>query len=45
MKQIASVLSAIAVTLLVTACAAPGPQPGAIEIQRGVIEQILFCFA
>ena len=26
--------------LLLTACATPGPQPGAVEIQRGVIEQI-----
>lgn len=40
MRRIASVLLALAVTLLVTACATPGPQPGAIEIQRGVVEQI-----
>ena len=40
MRRIASVLSALAVALLVTACATPGPQPGAMEIQRGVIEQI-----
>lgn len=40
MRRIASVLLALAVTWLVTACATPGPQPGAIEIQRGVVEQI-----
>ena len=40
MRRIASMLSALAVALLVTACATPGPQPGAMEIQRGVIEQI-----
>lgn len=28
------------VTLGLAACAAPGPQPGEIEIRRGVIEQI-----
>ena len=40
MKRIASMFFALAVTLLVSACATPGPQPGAIEIQRGVSEQI-----
>jgi outer membrane lipoprotein SlyB len=30
----------LAIAVMVSACAAPGPQPGAIEIQRGVIEQI-----
>lgn len=40
MRRIASVLLAFVVALLATACAAPGPQPGATEIQRGVIEQI-----
>lgn len=39
MGRIASLISAFAVTLL-SACATPGPQPGAVEIQRGVIEQI-----
>jgi outer membrane lipoprotein SlyB len=40
MKRIASMLSALAVATLMNACAAPGPQPGTVEIQRGVIEQI-----
>ena len=40
MQRIASLFAALAVTLLVSACATPGPQPGAVEIQRGVIEQI-----
>jgi len=40
MKRIASLFSALAVTLVLSACATPGPQPGAVEIQRGVIEQI-----
>ena len=40
MHRIASLFSAFAVTLLLSACATPGPQPGAVEIQRGVIEQI-----
>ena len=40
MKRIASLASAFAVALLLSACATPGPQPGAVEIQRGVIEQI-----
>lgn len=32
--------SAATLVLTLTACAAPGPQPGEIEIRRGVIEQI-----
>ena len=40
MQRIAALFAALAVTLLVSACATPGPQPGAVEIQRGVIEQI-----
>ncbi len=40
MKRIASCVSAFASALLLSACATPGPQPGAVEIQRGVIEQI-----
>jgi len=40
MQRIASLFAPLAVTLLVSACATPGPQPGAVEIQRGVIEQI-----
>ena len=40
MQRITSVLFTLAVTLLVSACATPGPTPGAVEIQRGVIEQI-----
>jgi len=32
--------SAALVTLAMTGCATPGPQPGEIEIRRGVIEQI-----
>jgi outer membrane lipoprotein SlyB len=40
MQRIATLLVALAVILLVSACATPGPTPGAVEIQRGVIEQI-----
>ena len=40
MQRIASFFLALAVTMLVSACATPGPAPGAVEIQRGVIEQI-----
>ncbi|MGB2815920.1 MAG: glycine zipper 2TM domain-containing protein [Burkholderiaceae bacterium] len=32
--------SVVLVTLGLASCAAPGPQPGEIEIRRGVIEQI-----
>jgi outer membrane lipoprotein SlyB len=37
MKKTLAVLS---VSALLAACAAPGPQPGEMEIRRGVIEQI-----
>jgi outer membrane lipoprotein SlyB len=40
MKRIASWLSVLIAASLMVACATPGPQPGATEIQRGVIEQI-----
>jgi outer membrane lipoprotein SlyB len=40
MQRIATLFVALAVILLVSACATPGPTPGAVEIQRGVIEQI-----
>lgn len=40
MKRIASIVSSIVVTVGLAACAAPGPQPGEMEIRRGVIEQI-----
>ena len=40
MKHIASFVSAFAAALLLAACATSGPQPGAVEIRRGVIEQI-----
>ena len=39
-KQVSSYLSALALTLFLTACAVPGPQPGELEIRRGTIEQI-----
>jgi outer membrane lipoprotein SlyB len=32
--------SIVVVTLGLVACAAPGPQPGEVEIRQGVIEQI-----
>jgi outer membrane lipoprotein SlyB len=41
MKRVASIISTLAIALMVSACATPGQQPGAIEIQRGVIEQIM----
>ena len=37
MKKTLAVLS---LSALLAACAAPGPQPGEMEIRRGVIEQI-----
>jgi outer membrane lipoprotein SlyB len=37
MKRTLAVLS---VSALLAACAAPGPQPGEMEIRRGVVEQI-----
>lgn len=40
MKRVSNFLSALGVALLLSACATPGPQPGAIEIRTGVIEQI-----
>jgi outer membrane lipoprotein SlyB len=40
MKRIASLVSAFTLALLLSACAAPGAQSGAVEIQRGVIQQI-----
>jgi outer membrane lipoprotein SlyB len=40
MRKNPSLFVALAVILLVSACATPGPTPGAVEIQRGVIEQI-----
>ena len=40
MKGISSHLSAVSLVLALAACATPGPQPGEVEIRRGVIEQI-----
>jgi len=40
MKSILKQTSAAIVVLTLAACAAPGPQPGEMEIRRGVIEQI-----
>ncbi|MGH6623941.1 MAG: glycine zipper 2TM domain-containing protein [Burkholderiaceae bacterium] len=40
MKRIASLVSALAAIVLLTSCAAPGPQAGSMEIQQGRIEQI-----
>jgi len=40
MKSIASFVTTFTFVLLLAACATPGPQPGAIEIRSGVIEQI-----
>ena len=40
MKRVASIISTLAIALMVSACATPGPQPGAIEIRSGVVEQI-----
>lgn len=39
-QKISSYLSALALAVILTACAVPGPQPGEIEIRTGVIEQI-----
>jgi outer membrane lipoprotein SlyB len=39
-QKIAAYLTAFALALILTACAAPGPQPGESEIRSGVIEQI-----
>lgn len=40
MKGVLHHVFAAVVVLTLAACAAPGPQPGEIEIRRGVIEQI-----
>ena len=40
MSRVASTFLAWCAVCLLTACAAPGPQTGAIEIRTGVIEQI-----
>jgi len=40
MKRLATLISATSLAFLMSACATPGPQTGAVEIQRGVIEQI-----
>ena len=39
-QKIASYLSALALAVVLSACAVPGPQPGEIDIRTGVIEQI-----
>jgi outer membrane lipoprotein SlyB len=39
-QKIAAYLTAFALALILTACSAPGPQPGESEIRSGVIEQI-----
>lgn len=39
-NKVASYLAALAAAALLAACAAPGPQPGEMEIRSGVIEQI-----
>lgn len=39
-QRFASFLSAFALALFLAACAAPGQQPGDMEIRSGVIEQI-----
>jgi outer membrane lipoprotein SlyB len=40
MRQIVRQISVVIVAATLAACAAPGPQPGEMEIRRGVIEQI-----
>src|SRR5512147_790101 len=40
MKRLTRLVSAIVVSAGLVACAAPGPQPGEMEIRRGTIEQI-----
>ncbi len=40
MKRVLQHASAAVLALTLAACAAPGPQPGEMEIRRGVIEQI-----
>ena len=39
-KKIASWLSALAVAVILSACAAPGVQTGEVDLRAGVIEQI-----
>jgi outer membrane lipoprotein SlyB len=39
-QKIASYLSAFVLTILLSACAVPGPQPGEMDIRTGTIEQI-----
>ncbi len=41
-QRVLSWLFAFALALFLTACAAPGQQPGEMEIRSGVIEQINF---
>jgi outer membrane lipoprotein SlyB len=38
--KFASYLMALALAVMLTACATPGPQPGEMDIRSGVIEQI-----
>jgi outer membrane lipoprotein SlyB len=40
MRRIVRQISVVMVAATLAACAAPGPQPGEMEIRRGVIEQI-----
>jgi outer membrane lipoprotein SlyB len=40
MRRIVRRISVLVVAATLAACAAPGPQPGEMEIRRGVIEQI-----
>ena len=39
-RRLSSYLSAGVLALVLVGCAAPGPQPGEVEIRQGVIEQI-----
>jgi len=41
LKRLCSRVSAAFFAVVLAACAAPGPQPGAVEIRSGVIEQII----
>jgi outer membrane lipoprotein SlyB len=41
LDRLCSRLAATLLALVLVACAAPGPQPGAIEIRPGVIEQLV----
>ena len=38
--KFASYLSALALAVMLTACATPGQQPGEMDIRTGIIEQI-----